>query len=82
MAGVSDNGRKKWFLLPRKQFPLAEIRLFLKNCISTSRKTNPNKRVLFQVGRKSVSTSRNGMENLFKNTFLLDEKSAYIGKNI
>ena len=28
--------------------------------VSTSRKKSPNKRILFQVGRKSVSTSRNG----------------------
>ena len=31
--------------------------------------------------RKSISASRN-MENLFKNAFPLDEKTAYIGRNI
>ena len=49
---------------PENQFPLAEIRLFFKNWISsivsTSRKKSPNKRILFQVDKKSVSTSRNG----------------------
>ena len=44
----------------KKWFPLAGIRLFLKNWISSSRKKSPNKTILFQVGRKSVSTSRNG----------------------
>ena len=38
--------------------------------------------------KKMVSTSQKirfplaGMKNLFKNTFLLDEKTAYIGRNI
>ena len=43
-------------------------------------KKRPNKRMLFQVGRKSVPLAE--MKNLFKNTFLLDEKTIYIGKNI
>ena len=51
---------KKWFPLARKQFPLAGIRLFLENWISSSRRKSPNKRILIQVGRKLVSTSRNG----------------------
>ena len=63
MTGVSENGIKKWIPLARK-FSLAGIRLFFRNWISpmvsTSRKKSPNKRILFQVDRKSVSTSRNG----------------------
>ena len=47
VAGVFENGRKKWFPLPRKS-------------VSTSRKISPNKIILFQVDRKSVSTGRNG----------------------
>ena len=46
--------------------------------VTSSRKKFPNKRILFQVDRKLVSTSR----NTFKNTFLLDEKTPYIGRNI
>ena len=46
---------------PENQFPLAGISLFFKNWISpSSRKKSPNKRVLFQVHRKSVSTRKNG----------------------
>ena len=36
--------------------------------------------MLFQADKKLVSTSRS--ENVFKKTFLLDEKTAYIGRNI
>ena len=64
MAVVSENGRKKWFPSARKSGPLAGIRLFFKNwkssMISTSRKKSPNKRILFQVDRKLISTSKNG----------------------
>ena len=42
------------------RFPLAGIRLFFQNCISTSRKKYLDKRILLQVDRKSVSASRNG----------------------
>ena len=41
--------------------------------VSTSRKKSSNKRILLQVDRKLVSTSRDG--ELFKNTFLLYEKA-------
>ena len=51
---------KKWFPLPENQFLLAGIRLFFKNWISTSRKKSPNKRILFEVNRNSVSTSNKG----------------------
>ena len=59
-AGVSKNRRKNGFHQPENQFPLAGIRLFFKKYISASRKTSPNKRILFQVDRKLVPTSRNG----------------------
>ena len=51
-----------------------------KNWIPTSRKKSPNERILFQVDKKLVLTSRNG--NLLKNAFLLDEKTAYTGRNV
>ena len=47
---------------PKNQFSLTGIRLFFKNWISpvpTNRKKSLNKRILFQVDRKSVSTSGN-----------------------
>ena len=45
---------------PENRFPLAGIRLFFQNCISTSRKKYLDKRILLQVDRKSISASRNG----------------------
>ena len=50
---------KNGFHSLENQFPLAGMSLFLKNWISpmvsTRRKKSPNKRMLFQVDRKSVS---------------------------
>ena len=60
VARMRKNGRKRMFPLVRKLVPLAGIRLFFKNGISTSKKISPNKRILFQVDRKSVSTNRKG----------------------
>ena len=37
-------------------------------------KKYPNKRILFQVDRKFPLSPLAGMENLLKNTFMLDEK--------
>ena len=57
VAGESQNRRRK------KLFPLAGIRLFFKNWISQFPQTEQkslNKRILFQLDRKSVSTSENG----------------------
>ena len=48
--------------------------------VSSSRKKSPNKRILFQVTKNRLPLA--GMENLFKNTFLLDEETAYIARNI
>ena len=72
---------KNGFHQPENQFPLAGIRLFFKNWISTSRKKSPNKRILFQVDRKLVSTSKNG-EFVSGYVFARHEKTAYIGRNI
>ena len=63
-------GRSVWkwkkthsFHQPENQCPLAEIMFSFKNwifpMISTSRKKPPNKRIMFQVDKQSVSTSRN-----------------------
>ena len=64
VAGESENGRKKVISTSQKMFPLAGIRLFFKNCffpmVSTSRKKPLNKRILFQIDRKSVLISGNG----------------------
>ena len=55
---------KNGFHWPEDQFPLAGIRLFFKNLISwfpqTQNKKSLNKRILFQVNKKSVSTNGNG----------------------
>ena len=54
---------KNGFHWPENQFPLAEIRLFFKNLISWFPQTNKkslNKRILFEVDKKSVSTNWNG----------------------
>ena len=63
VAGVSQNGRKSDLHWPENQLPLARIKLFFKNWISLSPQTKKktlNKRILFQVDKKLVSTS--GME--------------------
>ena len=56
------------FYQPESPFSLAGIKLFFKSWISpmvsTSRKKYPNKRILFQVDRNSVSTNRNGERNV------------------
>ena len=60
VAGVSQNRRKK---MEENQFASAEIRLFFKNWIShfpQTGKKSLNKGILFQIDRKSVSTSWNG----------------------
>ena len=54
---------KNGFHQPENQFPPAGIRLFFKNWISRFPKTEQkslDKRILFQLDRKSVSSSRNG----------------------
>ena len=67
MAELSEKGRKKKFPPARKSVLTARRKgiagipgIFFKTWISSSRKKSPNKRILFQVDRKSVFTSRNG----------------------
>ena len=64
VAGESQNGRKKWFLLARKLVSTSRNKVVFQKLdfpvVSTNRKKSPNKKILFQVDRKSVSTSRNG----------------------
>ena len=81
VAGVSENRRKKWFPLARKsvstsgnkvifskiEFPLAEKNVKIKEyCFKWTENWSPLV----------------GIENLFKTTFLLNENSVYIGRNI
>ena len=51
---------KKWFTLARKSVSTSRNKLFFKNWIPTSREKSSDKRILFQVYRKPVSTCRNG----------------------
>ena len=63
VAGLSQNRKKRFPLARKNQFPLAGIRLYFKNWSSRFPQTEQksrNKRILFQLDRKSVSTSRNG----------------------
>ena len=46
--------------LARKSVSTSRKKVIFKNWISPSRKKCPNKRILFQVDRKLVSTSMNG----------------------
>ena len=63
VAGLSQNRKKRFPLARKNQFPLAGIRLYFKNWSSRFPQTEQksrNKRILFQLDRKPVSTSRNG----------------------
>ena len=63
VAGVSGNGRKKWF-------PLVGIRLFFKNWISSMVSTNRKNLQIIEYCFKLTENrfSLAGMENMFKNT--------------
>ena len=83
MAGVSQIWRQKWFPLARKSVPISKNQVIFGKLdfpVSANKKKTLNKRILFQLDRKSVSIS--GMENSFKNTFPLDEKTGSIDRNI
>ena len=63
VAGVSENGRKKWFLLARKSISSSRYKIIFQNLdfpVSTSRKKSLNKRILFELNRKLVSIGGNG----------------------
>ena len=80
VAEESQNGRKKGFPQPDNQFPLTRIRLYFKKLISNTRKKCPYRRILFQIDRKSGSTSGNGAIAL---EYISNrQKAAYIGRNI
>ena len=80
---MSHNGRERnGFHYPGNQFPPAGITLFLKDWISRfpqPEQKSLNKIILFELDRKSVSTS---IENSFDSRFLLEEKAATIDRNI
>ena len=63
-GAVSGNGRKKkWFPLARKSVSTSRNNVIFQKLdipVSTNRKKTLNKRILFQLDRKSVSTSGNG----------------------
>ena len=85
IAGVSEKKkRKNFFNKPKKQIPLTKIRLLFKKRISqfplAAKKKSLNKRIMFQLNRKLVSTGGNG--ETFKKTFLLERKTTSIDKNI
>ena len=63
VAVVSDNGRKKWLPLARKSAFTSRNKVVFHKwyfLVFTSRKKSLNKRILFQLNRKSVSTQGNG----------------------
>ena len=74
---------KKWFPLARKWVSISRNKVIFQKLdlpVSTNRKKSLNKKILFQIDRKSISIS--GMVNLFKNTFLLEGKTASIDTDI
>ena len=57
VAGVSQNGRKKWFPLARKSVSTSKNKVIFQKFDSRFQQTEKktlNKRILFQVDRKSV----------------------------
>ena len=64
VARVSKNGRKKWFALARKSVSTSRNKIIFQKldfpCGFHWQQKSPNKRILFQVDKKSVSTTRNG----------------------
>ena len=57
VSGVSENG-KKCFSLARKSVFTSRNKVVFQKLYSSSRQRSPNKRIMFQVDRKSFSTSR------------------------
>ena len=63
VPGVSQIWRKKWFPLVRKSVSTSRTKVIFQKLdlpVSTYRKKTLNKRILFQLDRKPVSTSGNG----------------------
>ena len=80
MAGVSEKGRKKWFPPARKSVSTSRNKFIFQKLDFYEQKKAPNNKILFQVDRKLVFTIRNG-KSISEYVFLLDEKTAYIGRN-
>ena len=62
----------------KERFPLASKSV--SPMVSASRKKSLNKRILFEIDRKLVLISGNG--EFVEETFLLDEKTGYVDRNI
>ena len=67
---------EKWFALARKSVSTSRNKFFFKSC----RKNLQIKEYCFRQTENRFPLAE--MKNLFKNTFLLDKKTAYIGRNI
>ena len=84
IAGVSEKIRKKWFQQTIKSVTTSKNKVAFQKLyfpISTSsKKISLNKRIMFQLNGKLVSTGGNG--ETFKKTFLLERKTTSIDKNI
>ena len=78
---VSENERKIWFPPARKSVSTSRSKVIFQKLDFHEQKKAPNKKILFQVDRKLVSTIRNG-KFISEHVFLLDEKTAYIDRNI
>ena len=71
VAGLSEERRKKWFSSAKKSVFSSRNKVIFHKLdfpVSTNRKKSLNKRILFQLNRKSR------MENSFKKTCLLEGK--------
>ena len=84
IAEVSEKKRKKWFRQARKSVTTSKNKIAFQKLdfpVSTSsKKKSLNKRIMFKLNRKLVSTGRNG--ETFKKTFLLEGKTTSIDRNI
>ena len=78
---MSENGRKKWFPPARKSVCTSRNKAIFQKLDFHEQKKAPNEKVLFEVDRKLVSTIKNG-KFISEYVFLLDEKTAYIDRNI
>ena len=59
LTGVSENGMKKMVSTSQKTVSTSRNKIIFKEIDFHKQKKRPNKRILFQVGRKSVSSSGN-----------------------
>ena len=83
VAGVSQNGRKKWFLLARVSTSTSRNKVIFQKLelpLSANRKKIKIKEYCFNYTESWFPIA--GMENSFKNKLLFDEKTASIDRNI